>query len=121
MAGRVHGAQVTIYVNLSTQTRFCIGISQVFVSCTLLPDIWHRLKSLPQITGSEQARNRDVFKTLVTSITFTYMELPPSYEEAIQQPVEPFDNSSVGNFYRQVLLLQLSCFDIVDVMQQISK
>ena len=49
------------------------------------------------------------------------MELPPSYEEAIQQPVEPFDNSSVGNFYRQVLLLQLSCFDIVDVMQQISK
>ena len=45
------------------------------------------------------------------------MELPPSYEEAIQQPVEPFDNSSVGNFYRQVL----SCFDKVDVMQQISK
>ena len=43
------------------------------------------------------------------------MELPPSYEEAIQQPVESFDNSSVGNFYRQVLLLQLSCFDIVDV------
>merc|ERR1712117_936902 len=38
----------------------------------------------------------------VSSITFTYMELPPSYEEAIQQPVEPFDNSSVGNFYRQV-------------------
>ena len=89
------------------QTSFC------FLNSSLLPDIWHRLKSLPQITGSEQARNRDVFKTLVTSITFTYMELPPSYEEAIQQPVEPFDNSSVGNFYRQVLLLQLSCFDIV--------
>ena len=47
------------------------------------------------------------------------MELPPSYEEAIQQPVEPFDNSSVGNFYRQVLmLLQLPCFDELGVMQQ---
>ena len=47
------------------------------------------------------------------------MELPPSYEEAIQQPAEPFDNSSAGNFYRQVLLLQLSCFDEVGVMQDI--
>ena len=58
-------------------------------------------------------------KILVTSITFAHMELPPSYEEAIQQPAEPFDNSSAGNFYRQVLLLQLSCFDEVGVMQDI--
>ena len=49
------------------------------------------------------------------------MELPPSYEEAIQQPVESFDHSSAGNFYRQVLLLQLSCFDKYSVIQQISK
>ena len=35
MAVCARGAQVTIYVNLSTQTRFCIGISQVFVPCTL--------------------------------------------------------------------------------------
>ena len=76
---------------------------------------------MPQITGSKQARNGDVFKTLVTSITFAHMELPPSYEEAIQQPVEPFDNSSAGNFYRQVLLLQLSCFETHCVIQQISE
>ena len=47
------------------------------------------------------------------------MELPPSHEEAIQQPAEPFDNSSAGNFYRQVLLLQLSGFDELEAMQQI--
>ena len=40
-------------------------------------------------------------------MSFVQMDLPPSYEEAIKQAPNPFDTSSGGNFYRQVLTQQI--------------